>query len=166
GSMVDIRQILMGLPVRLFEYLSSLIFPPPDQTHIPNKSCIRIIIHNALSDFFVKIAHSLLFSMKRNILKFNRLSTIAAFIFLISIISFNVNYLYVLNNIYNDDCLICNTGDNNIDDVLNLSSYDVYQISSNFPIIVIASTNNVFIHPYDLTFKFPNRGPPARPQSL
>lgn len=164
--MIDIRQVSIGPPVQLFEYLSSLIFPPPDQTYIPYKSPIRTIMPNIPSDFFVKIAYSLLFSMKRNILKFNRLSTIAAFIFLISIFSFNANYLYVLNNIYNDDCLICDKGDNSIHDVLNLSSYDVYQISSNFPIIVIAPTNNVFIHPYDLTFKIPTRAPPARPQSL
>jgi hypothetical protein len=161
GSMIDVRQVLIGPPVQLFGYLAYLIFPPPDQTRIPYKSSIRTIRPNTLSDFIVKIAYSLLFSVKTNILKFNRLSTFAALIFLTSIISFNVNYINFVNNINNDDCLICDTGYDSIDDVSNLSIYDVYQVPSNDLIIVIVPTKNVFIKPYYLTFKIPTRAPPA-----
>jgi hypothetical protein len=161
SSMIDIRRVLIGPPVQLFGYLAYLIFPPPDQTCIPYKSSIRTIRPNTLSDFLVKIAYSLLFSMKRDILKFNRLSTFAAFIFLISIYSFNFNYINSLNNIYNNDCLICDTGYDSSDDVSNLSIYDVYQIPPNEFIIVIVSTKNVLINQYELTFKISTRAPPA-----
>jgi hypothetical protein len=176
GSMVFIGQILMGLPVLLFGYLAYLIFPPPDQPHIPYKNSIRIIIHNVLPNFFVKIANSLLFLiqkfsfilitnlkriLRRNIFNFNRVSIFAFFIVFISIFSFNVNYLYSLNTIYNDDCLICDTGYDGIDDVSNLSVYDVYRVPSNDLLIVIVPIKNVFINPYDLTFKISTRSPPA-----
>jgi len=119
--MIDIRQILIGPPVKLFRYLAYLIFLPPDSTHIPHKSSISIIMHNALPHFSIKIANSLLFLiqmfsfilittlkriLKRNILNFKGVSIFAIFIVFISIFSLNVNYLSFLNNIYNDDCLI------------------------------------------------------------
>ena len=174
--MVDLRQILIGLPVRLFGYLVYLIFLPPDQTHIPHKSSIRIIIHNALPHFFVKIANSLLFLiqkfsfilitnlkriLRRNIFNFNRASIFVVFIVFISIFSFNVNYINFLNNIYNDNSLICDTGYDSINDFSNLSIYDVYQAPSNDFIIVIVPTKTIFINPYDLTFKISTRAPPA-----
>lgn len=61
GSVIDVRQILIGPPVQLFGYLAYLIFPPPDQTYIPHKSSISIILHSALPHFFVKIVNGLLF---------------------------------------------------------------------------------------------------------
>jgi len=210
GSMVDVRQILIGLPVGLFGYLVYLIFPPLDQTHISHKNPIKIIIHNALPNFFEQIANSLLFLIqmfsfiltkagrlfyqkiaaliisvycflsgcilksgkiinssflkrihRRNIFTFNRVPIFAIFIVFISIFSFNVNYLYSLNTIYNDDCLICDTGYDGIDDVSNLSVYDVYRVPSNDLLIVIVPIKNVFINPYDLTFKISTRSPPA-----
>ena len=88
-------------------------------------------------------------------LNFYSVSIFAIFIFFISIFSFNVNYLHVLNNIYNDDCLICDTGYDSIDDVSDLSIYDVYQILSNDLIIFIAPIKNV------LTYKISTRAPPA-----
>jgi hypothetical protein len=130
GGMVNIRQILIGLPVRLFGYLLYLIFPPPDQVNIPHKSSIRT-------------------------------SIFVAFIFFISIFYFNINYLNFPYNIYNNDCIVCDTGDDSIDDVSNLSIYDVYQAHSNDLIIVIVPTKNVSIKPYDLKFKIFTRAPPA-----
>ena len=161
GNMIDVRQISIGPAVQLFGYLAYLIFPPPDQTRIPYKSSIRTIGPDTPSDFFVKIAYSLLFSMKRNILKFNRLSTFAAFIFLISVFSFHVNYLYGLKIIYNDDFLICDTACDSIDDVSNLSVYDVYQNPSNHLIIFIDPAKNIFSNPHVLTTKISTRAPPA-----
>lgn len=176
GSMVDVRQILIGLPVGLFGYLVYLIFPPLDQTHISHKNPIKIIIHNALPNFFEQIANSLLFLiqkfsfilitnlkriLRRNIFNFNRVSIFAFFIVFISIFSFNVNCMNILNDIYNDDCLICETSDGSIDDVSNLSIYDVYQAPSNEFITVIVPTKNALISPYDLTFKISTRAPPA-----
>ena len=65
GCIVDIRQILIGLSVRLFGYLVYLIFPPPDQIHISYKSSVNIIIHHALPNLFVQIANSLLFLIEK-----------------------------------------------------------------------------------------------------
>ena len=135
GRMIDGRQILIGPPVRLFRYLIYLISPPPDQTHIPYKNSINIIIHNALLNFFVKIANILLFLLqmfsfilitalkrifRRKILNFKSVSIFAIFIVFISIFSLNVNYLNFLDNIYNEDCLFCDIGYDSIDDVINL----------------------------------------------
>lgn len=176
GNMVGIRQILIGLPVSLFGYLVYLVFPSPDQPYIPYKSSIRIIIHDILPDFFVQIANSLLSLiqifllilitnlkriLRRNKLNFNRVSLFVIFIVFISIFSFNVNYINFINNINNDDSLICDTGYDSIDDVSNLSIYDVYKAPSNDFIIVIVPTKNIFINPYDLTFKISTRAPPA-----
>lgn len=176
GSMVGISQILIGLPVSLFGYLVYLVFPSPDQPHIPYKSSIRIIIQDILPDFFVQIANSLLSLIqifllilitnlkrihRRNKLNFNRVSISVIFIVFISIFSLNVNYINFINNINNDDSLICDTGYDSIDDVSNLSIYDVYQAPSNDFIIVIVPTKNIFINPYDLTFKISTRAPPA-----
>ena len=148
-----------------------------DQTHIPYKSSISIIIHNALPHFFVKIANSLLlllrmFSfilmttlkgiLRRKVLNFKNVSIFAIFIVFISIFSLNVSHLHLLNNIYNDDCLICDTGHgSSIDDVSNLLIYDVYQVPSNDFIIVIAPKKNVFFNPHDLAYKISTRAPPA-----
>ena len=210
GSMIDVRQILIGPPVRLFAYLVNLIFLPPVQTYIAYKSPLRIIIHNALSGFFAKIAHSLLFLIKifsfifitagwlfyqkigalfisiycilsgctselrkvfnssfpkkilrRNIVHFNYVSIFAVFIVFIYIFSANVNYLNLLNNIYNDDRLICNKGYDSIDDVSSLSIYGVCQVPSNDFTTIIVPTKSIFINSYDLTFKTSTRAPPA-----
>ena len=174
--MIYHRQILIGRPVQLLGSLAYLIFPPPDQTHIPNKSSIRIIIHNALPHFFVKIANRLLlliqmFSfilistlkrfLRRKVLNFKIVSIFAIFIVFISILTLNVNYIKFLNNIYNDDCLIYDTGYDSMVDVSNLSIYDVYQVPSNDFIIVIATTKNEFFNPHVLAYKISNRAPPA-----
>ena len=99
--------------------------------------------------------------LRRNILNFNSLSIFAVFIIFISIFSFNVNHINFLKGIYNDDHLICDTTYNSIDDVSNLSVYDVNQIPSNDLVIVIAPIKNVSINPYDVTCKISTRGPPA-----
>ena len=174
--MIYHRQILIGRPVQLLGSLAYLIFPPPDQTHIPNKSSIRIIIHNALPHFFVKIANILLdliqmFSFilitalkrifRRKILNFKSVSIFAIFIIFISIFSLNVNYLNFLENIYNEDCLFCDIGYDSIDDVLNLSIYNVNQIPFHDFIIVIFPTKSVFLNPqFLLAYKISSRAPP------
>ena len=175
GRMIDVRQILIAPPMRLLGYLIYLISPFPDQTHIPYKNSINIIIHNALPHFFVKIANILLdliqmFSFilitalkrifKRKILDFKSVSIFAIFIVFISIFSLNANYLQFLKSTYNEDWFFCDTGYDSIDDILNLSIYNVYQVPSDDLITFSAPTKNIFINPYDLTFKVSTRAPP------
>ena len=176
GSMIDDRQILIGQSVQLFGYLVYRIFSPPDQTHIPHKSSVSIVLHNALPHSFIKIANSLLFLiqmfsfmliltikriLRRNILNFKGVSIFAIFIVFISIFSLNVNYLSFLNNIYNDDCLICDTGYDNYDYNSDLSIFDIYQIPSNDHINFSPPTKICFFSPCDLTYRISTRAPPV-----
>ena len=143
----------------------------PDQTYIPYKSSISNIIYNALPPFFVKIANSLLLCIQmfsfilittlKRILRRKVLNIFAIFIVFISIFSLNVNCPHFLNNICNDESLICDTGHDSIDDVSNLSICNVYQIPSNDLIIFIAPSINIFFNPHVLAYKNSTRAPPA-----
>jgi hypothetical protein len=159
----------------------------PYQRHIPYKSYIGIIKHNAIAYFFVKISSSLLFliqmfsfilittlkrNLRRKVLDFKSVSIFAIFIVYISIFSLNVNYLHSLDNIYNDDHLVCETVHNDdfficdttnssIDDVSNLSIYDVHQVPPNDFITVFTPIDYVFFNPYVLGCKISSRAPPA-----
>ena len=174
--MIDVRQILIGLPVRLFGYLVYLIFPPPDQTHIPYKNSIRIIIQDVLPDFSVKIANSLSFLiqifsfifitnlkriLRRKILKFKSASIFAVFVFFNSILFVNGNYNHLVNNVYHNGSLICDKVFDNADSDSDLLIYDEYLIPSNNYIIFASSTKGNFLNPYFLTCKNCTRAPPS-----
>jgi hypothetical protein len=59
GSMINIRQILIGLTVLLLGTLIYLIDRPPDQTYFVYKSLVNISLHNILPNFFGSIGNSL-----------------------------------------------------------------------------------------------------------
>jgi hypothetical protein len=99
--------------------------------------------------------------LRRNIVHFNYISIFVVFIVFISIFYGNVKYLNLLNNIYNDHRLICDTGYDSIDDVSNLSIYGAYQVPSNDFITIIVPTKSILIDSYYLTFKISTRAPPA-----
>ena len=99
--------------------------------------------------------------LRKNILHVNHISIFVFVIVFISIFCGNVKYLSLLNNIYNDHRLICDTGYDSIDDVSNLSIYGVYQVPSNDFITIIVPTKSILIDSYYLTFKISTRAPPA-----
>jgi len=59
GSMINMRQILIGLSVFLFGTLVYLIDRPPDQTYFVHKSFVKISLHNILPNLFGFIGNSL-----------------------------------------------------------------------------------------------------------
>ena len=59
GSMVNIRQFLIGLTVLLLGTLIYLIDRPPDQTYFVYKSFVNISLHNTIPNLFGFIGNSL-----------------------------------------------------------------------------------------------------------
>jgi hypothetical protein len=59
GSMINIRQILIGLSVLLLGILVYLIDRPPNQTYFVHKSFVNISLHNILPNLFGFIGNSL-----------------------------------------------------------------------------------------------------------
>ena len=59
GSLINIRQILIGLGVLLFGILVYLIDRSPNQTYFVHKSFVNISLHNILPNLFGFIGNSL-----------------------------------------------------------------------------------------------------------
>jgi len=59
GSMINIRQILIGLSVLLLGTLVYVVDRPPDQTYFVYKSFVNISLHNTLPNLFGFIGNSL-----------------------------------------------------------------------------------------------------------
>jgi len=59
GSIINIRQILIGLAVLLLGTLVYLVDRPPDQTYFVYKSFVNISLHNTLPNLFGFIGNSL-----------------------------------------------------------------------------------------------------------
>ncbi len=59
GSMINIRQILIGLSILLLGTLVYVVDRPPDQTYFVYKSFVNISLHNTLPNLFGFIGNSL-----------------------------------------------------------------------------------------------------------
>ena len=59
GSMINIRQILIGLSILLLGTLVYVVDRPPDQTYFVCKSFVNISLHNTLPNLFGFIGNSL-----------------------------------------------------------------------------------------------------------
>lgn len=149
-----------------YHHIFSIILIKANLLCSQKRVCVIICVHKFLRVFAIKLGEILNSSLikrisERNILKSKRVSILVIFIFVIPILSDNVNYDHRVNSIYNDGCPFCNTACSKANDDSNLSIYDVYQLPSNGQIVFKPSTKKVFITPYILSYRISTRSPPV-----